>query len=48
LSGGYDTVTKVAGSDAAVLAEKTTLSEKQAAKLIEQPRGSRPFKRRNP
>ena len=35
LSGGYDTVAKVAGADAAVLAEKTTLSEKQAAKLIE-------------
>jgi len=35
LSGGYDTVAKVAGADAAVLAEKTTLSDKQAAKLIE-------------
>ncbi len=35
LSGGYDTVAKVAGEEPAVLAEKTTLSEKQAAKLIE-------------
>jgi len=35
LSGGYDTVAKVAGAEPAVLAEKTTLSEKQAAKLIE-------------
>lgn len=39
MSGGYDSVTKVAGSDAAVLAEKTTLSEKQAAKLIEAAKG---------
>ena len=35
LSGGYDTVAKVAKADAAALAEKTTLSEKQAEKLIE-------------
>jgi DNA-binding protein len=35
LSGGYDTVAKVAKADAAALAEKTTLSDKQAAKLIE-------------
>ena len=35
LSGGYDTVAKVAEADAATLAEKTTLSEKQAEKLIE-------------
>ena len=35
LSGGYDTVAKVAKADATTLAEKTTLSEKQAAKLIE-------------
>jgi len=35
LSGGYDTVAKVAGEEPAVLAEKTTLSEKQAEKLIE-------------
>ncbi len=39
LSGGYDTVAKVAGSDAAVLAEKTSLSENQAAKLIEAAKG---------
>jgi len=35
LSGGYDTVAKVAKANAVTLAEKTTLSEKQAAKLIE-------------
>ena len=35
LSGGYDTVAKVAKADAATLAEKTTLSENQAEKLIE-------------
>jgi len=35
VGGGYDTVAKVAGADAAKLAEKTSLSEKQAEKLIE-------------
>lgn len=35
LSGGYDTVAKVAKADAAALAEKTSLSEKQAEKVIE-------------
>jgi len=35
VSGGYDTVAKVAEADAAALAEKTSLSEKQAEKLIE-------------
>jgi DNA-binding protein len=35
LSGGFDTVAKVAGAKPAVLAEKTSLSEKQAEKLIE-------------
>lgn len=35
LSGGYDTVAKVAKANAATLAEKTTLSDKQATKLIE-------------
>ncbi len=35
VSGGYDTVAKVAGADAAKLAENTSLSEKQAEKLIE-------------
>jgi DNA-binding protein len=35
LSGGYDTVAKVAKANAATLAEKTSLSEKQATKLIE-------------
>ncbi len=35
VGGGYDTVAKVAGADAAKLAEKTNLSEKQAEKLIE-------------
>lgn len=35
VSGGYDTVAKVAKADAAALAEKTSLSEKQAAKLID-------------
>ncbi len=35
VSGGYDTVAKVAGAEAAKLAEKTSLSEKQAGKLIE-------------
>jgi DNA-binding protein len=33
--GGYDTVAKVVGVDDAKLAEKTSLSEKQAEKLIE-------------
>jgi len=35
MSGGYDTIAKVAGADTAALAEKTSLSEKQAEKLIE-------------
>jgi DNA-binding protein len=35
LSGGYNTVAKVAGSEPAALATKTSLSEKQAAKVIE-------------
>ncbi len=35
VSGGYDTVAKVAVADAAALSEKTSLSEKQAAKLID-------------
>lgn len=35
VSGGYDTVAKVAEADAAKLAENTSLSEKQAEKLIE-------------
>ena len=39
LSGGYDTVAKVAGEEPAVLAEKTNLSEKQAVKLIEVAKG---------
>jgi DNA-binding protein len=34
LSGGYDTVAKVSRAKAATLAEKTSLSEKQAEKLI--------------
>ena len=35
VSGGYDTVAKVVAADPASMAEKTTLSEKQAEKLIE-------------
>ena len=35
LGGGYDTVAKIAKADAAKLAMKTSLSEKQAEKLIE-------------
>jgi len=35
VGGGYDTVAKVAKADAAKLAEKTSLSEKQAEKLID-------------
>ncbi len=35
VGGGYDTVAKVAKADAAKLAEKTRLSEKQAEKLID-------------
>ena len=35
LSGGYDTVAKVARAKASTLAEKTSLSEKQAEKLID-------------
>jgi len=35
LSGGYDTVAKVARAKATTLAEKTSLSEKQAEKLID-------------